>query len=135
MEFYLFDVGVAGAMSSRHLTEERGELFGKAFEHFIFMELAAYSSYNELDYRINYWRTKSGLEVDFVLGDGEVAIEVKGAQRVENRELRPIITFTEQYSPRKSLVVCNERTERILRGVTILPWRRFLELLWQGKII
>lgn len=134
-KFYLFDVGVAGAMSGRNLTEERGELFGKAFEHFIFMELAAYGSYNELDYRINYWRTKSGLEVDFVLGDGEVAIEVKGAQRVENRDLRPILTFTERYSPRKSLVVCNERSERLHRGVTILPWRGFLELLWQGKII
>ncbi len=134
-KFYLFDVGVAGAMTRRTLTEERGELFGKAFEHFIFMELAAYGSYKELDYPINYWRTKSGLEVDFVLGGGEVAIEVKGAQRVENRDLRPMITFTEQYSPRKSLVVCNERTERVHRGVNILPWRRFLQLLWQGKII
>ena len=134
-KFYLFDVGVAGAMTRRTLTEERGELFGKAFEHFIFMELAAYGSYKELDYPINYWRTKSGLEVDFVLGGGEVAIEVKGAQRVENRDLRPMITFTEQYSPRKSLVVCNERTERVHRGVNILPWRRFLQLLWQGRII
>jgi len=134
-KFYLFDVGVAGALTRREITEERGELFGKALEHFIFMELAAYESYRELEYPINFWRTKSGLEVDFVLGNGEVAIEVKGARRVEKRDLRPIIAFTEQYAPRKSLVVCNERTERLHRGVSILPWRRFLELLWQGKII
>ncbi len=28
----------------------------------------------------NFWRTKTGLEVDFVLGEGEVAIETKGAR-------------------------------------------------------
>jgi predicted AAA+ superfamily ATPase len=54
--------------------DEKGELFGKAFEHFIFMEIAAHNSYNELDYLINFWRTKPGLEVDFILGGGEVAI-------------------------------------------------------------
>ena len=40
-----------------------------------------YRSYFDLDYRINFWRTKSGLEVDFVLDDGQIAIEVKGRQR------------------------------------------------------
>ncbi|MDI6688339.1 MAG: AAA family ATPase, partial [Desulfobacterales bacterium] len=43
-KFYLFDVGVAGAVTKRHIEEEKGELFGKAFEHFIFMEIAAYNS-------------------------------------------------------------------------------------------
>jgi uncharacterized protein len=30
-KFYLFDVGVAGAITKRHITEERGEAFGRAF--------------------------------------------------------------------------------------------------------
>ncbi len=134
-KFYLFDVGVAGALTNRHLTEERGELFGKAFEHFIFMELRAHSSLTDLHYAINFWRTKSGLEADFVLGDGQVAIEVKGTNRVERRELRPLIAFREEYSPRQTLVVCNERVERIYEQIRILPWRVFLRELWDGKII
>jgi len=81
-KFYLFDVGVSGAITKRRLEAEKGELFGKAFEHFIFMEISAFNSYNELDYDINFWMTKSGLEVDFVLGRGEVAIEVKGSSRI-----------------------------------------------------
>jgi predicted AAA+ superfamily ATPase len=116
-KFYLFDVGVAGAITQRHLKEEKGELFGKALEHFILMEIVAHNSYNELDYDINFWRTKSGLEVDFVLGGGEVAIEVKGASRIENRDVRPLTAFIEEYSPRVAVVVCNERD------------------LWEGKII
>jgi len=81
-KFYLFDVGVAGALTKRRLAEERGEQFGRALEHFIFMEVLAHSSYHDLDYNIHFWRTKSGLEVDFVLGDGEVALEVKGSSSI-----------------------------------------------------
>jgi predicted AAA+ superfamily ATPase len=134
-KFYLFDVGVAGAITKRHLEEEKGELFGKALEHFIFMELAAHNSYNELDYEINFWRTKSGLEVDFIMGGGEVAIEVKGTANIENRDLRPLIAFIEEYSPRKAIVVCNEKEERIHNQIRILPYRKFLRDLWEGKII
>ena len=134
-KFYLFDVGVAGSITKRHLEEEKGELFGKALEHFIFMELSAYNSYNELDYEINFWRTKSGLEVDFVLGGGEVAIEIKGTNRVDKRDLRSLVTFIEEYSPRKSMVVCNEREERVYKEIQIIPWRKFLYDLWEGKII
>ena len=134
-KFYLFDVGVAGAITKRHIEEEKGELFGKAFEHFILMEIAAHNSYNELDYEINFWRTKSGLEVDFVLGGGEVAIEVKGATHVEKKDLRPLTAFIEEYSPRKALVVCNEREERVHGRIRIIPYRNFLRDLWRDKII
>lgn len=134
-KFYLFDVGVAGAICKRRLTETKGRDFGKAFEHFIFMELNAYSSYNDLDYEINFWRTKSGLEVDFILGNGEVAIEVKGTSRVDSRDLRPLAAFTQEYSPRRSLVVSNEREKRVCDRITIVPYAEFLNELWAGKII
>jgi len=134
-KFYLFDVGVAGAITKRHLEEEKGELFGRAFEHFILMEIAAYNSYKELDYEINFWRTKSGLEVDFVLGSGEVAIEVKGAARVERRDLRSLHSFIDEYSPRKVLIVCNEREERVHGQIRIMPYKKFLSDLWEGNII
>lgn len=134
-KFYLFDAGVAGAITRRRVVQARGVDFGKAFEHFILMELRAYNSYYDLDYGINFWRTKSGLEVDFVLGGGEVAIEVKGAARVDSRDLRPLNTFMEIYSPRKAIVVCTEKEERIAGNIRIMPWRKFLQDLWNGKII
>jgi predicted AAA+ superfamily ATPase len=134
-KFYLFDVGVAGAIINRHIDQERGELFGKAFEHYIFMELSAHRSYTELDYRINFWRTKSGLEVDFVLGHGQVAIEVKGSSSVRPRDLKPMKAFVEEYAPQKAIVVCNERQARIHDGIHIMPYRQFLESLWHGTII
>jgi predicted AAA+ superfamily ATPase len=134
-KFYLFDTGVAGAISKRKIVEEKGELFGNAFEHFIYLEMLAHSSYHEIDYEINFWRTKSGLEVDFVLGRGEVAIEVKGTARVDRRALRPLKTFIELYNPKQSFVVCNESEERVHDGIRVMPWRLFLQRLWRDEII
>lgn len=134
-KFYLFDVGVAGAITKRRIAEERGEEFGKAFEHFIFMELNAYRGYSGLDFDIHFWRTKSGLEVDFILGNGEAAIEVKGAARVEPRDLRPLAAFRDEFAPRQAIVVSNEKYERVVNKIRILPWRSFLEELWSGKVI
>ena len=134
-KFYLFDVGVAGALTKRHLAEPRGEQFGRALEHLVFMEIAAHASYRELGYDICFWRTKAGAEVDFVLGRGEVAIEVKGTSRVDDRDLRSLALFRQTHRPRLAVVVSNEPEERVVAGVRILPWRLFFEELWNGRIM
>jgi len=134
-KFYLFDVGVAGAITQRRISQERGEQFGKAFEHFILMEILAHRAYKELDYDLNFWRTKSGLEVDFVLGRGEVAVEVKGASRIDSSDLRPIKAFLQEYRPARAFVVCNEHRSRVHEGVHIIPWREFINMLWNGAVI
>lgn len=134
-KFYLFDTGVAGFLGKRTLKEARGEQFGRAFEHFILMELSAHRSYRELHYEIRYWRTKTGLEVDFILGEGEIAIEVKGASRLDTGELKAMRAFAEEYKPRRAIIVANEPRARQVEKIEILPWRRFLDDLWAGKII
>ena len=134
-KFYLFDVGVAGAITRRRIPQEKGEQFGKAMEHLILMEILAHRAYRELDYDVNFWRTKSGLEVDFILGQGEVAIEVKGTSRVDHADLRPLKAFIQEYAPASALVVCNERAPRVHEDIRILPWRVFLKMLWSGEVL
>jgi uncharacterized protein len=134
-KFYLFDLGVAGAITKRHITEERGEVFGRALEHLVLMELTAHASYSDLRYDIHFWRTKSGLEVDFILGTGDVAIEVKGSSSVKDPDLRPLFTFADENKPRRAIVVCNESAERVVRGVHVFPWRNFFQALWAGDIL
>ena len=134
-KFYLFDVGVAGALTRRRIAEERGESFGRALEHFLLMEIQAHRSYRALDHGIHFWRTKSGLEVDFVLGDGEVAVEVKGTSRVDPSDLRSLRAFTADNRPRHAILVCNERVPRRIEGIDVLPWREFLARLWGGNLL
>ncbi len=134
-KFYLFDVGVAGALTHRRIAEERGEPFGRALEHFVLMEIQAHRSYRELGYEVHFWRTKSGLEVDFVLGDGEVAVEVKGTSRADPSDLRSLRAFVADHRPRRAVLVCNERVPRLVEGIEVLPWREFLARLWGGRIL
>ena len=134
-KYYMFDVGVAGFLTKRHIVEQKGAEFGKAFEHFILMEIVAYRSYAGKDFSINFWRTKSGLEVDFVLGKGEVAIEIKGSSHVDKRDIYGLNAFTEAFSPKKSILVCNEKEKRVHGKIAIIPWEVFLHELWSGKIL
>jgi len=134
-KFYLFDVGVAGALTRRRIVEPRGESFGRALEHFVLMEILAHRSYRDLGYGVHFWRTKSGLEVDFVLGEAEVAVEVKGTSRVDPSDFRSLRAFAEDNRPRLALVVCNERAPRRVEGIEVLPWREFLARLWSGRVM
>jgi len=134
-KYYMFDVGVAGYLTKRNISQTKGADFGKAFEHFILMEIAAYRSYSGRDFDMNFWRTKSGLEVDFVLGEGRVAIEVKGSERVDKNHLKGLDAFIEEHNPGKAVLVCHEKEKRLCGKVLICPWELFLKELWAGNII
>ncbi len=136
-KFYMFDVGVANHVAGKRIERVGGPEFGRGLEHFVLMELLAYRSYREHDFPIRFWRTKSGLECDFVLGrGGDVAVEVKGASRVRQAELRGLRAFVQEHRPRRAIVVCNESAvRRTDEGIWILPWERFLERLWGDEVV
>ncbi|MFH1847444.1 MAG: AAA family ATPase [Candidatus Omnitrophota bacterium] len=134
-KYYLFDVGVAGYLTKRSLKEARGAEFGKAFEHFILMEMMAYRSYKEKAFNINFWRTKAGCEVDFILGDAEIAIEIKGSSRVDKNDLTGLSSYMDEYKTRRNILICNEREKRVHGKIEILPCKHFLTELWNGKIL
>ncbi len=134
-KFYFFDAGIASTIANRTIVEEKGESFGRGLENLIYMELMAYRSYREKDFGINYWRTKTGLEVDFILADGEAALEVKGSSRVDNSDIHGLKAFVEEHRPKNAIVVCNEREERLSGNIRFMPWRKFLSLLWKDEII
>lgn len=134
-KFYYFDVGIAGYLVKRGRVEYGSESFGKAFEHFIYQELYAYSHYSGKGFPVSYWRTASQIEVDFILGDNDVAVEVKSSKNIDSRQLNGLKAFSEEYRVGKSIIVCNEPMPRKTGDILILPWKEFLERLWDGRII
>ena len=134
-KFYFFDIGIANHLLKRKAIEPGSELFGKAFEHFIYHELYAHSHYSGLEYPITYWRTASKTEVDFVLGDNEVAMEVKGAENVGAHHLKGLNRFREEYTAKRLLLVSTDNRPRRTGSIEILPWKVFLQKLWAGEII
>ena len=134
-KFYYFDLGLTNTLLNRNNISFPSEVFGKVFEHFIFQELKAHSHYSKLDYKISYWRTSSGLEVDFILADGNIAIEVKGTKEVLPRHLKVLKAFKKDYHPQKCFLVSLDQKPRLVDGISILPFKDFLDYLWLGKIL
>jgi len=135
-KFYLFDTGVVAELTHRGRVEPRSELFGKAFEHFLYLELAAHRQYSDLLYPLAYWRTSSQFEVDFVLGDGEVAIEVKSTDQARDDHTAGLRAFRQEHRCRRALLVsCDPRPRTMTDGIEVLPWEEFLGQLWSGRVI
>lgn len=133
-KFYFFDIGIVNHLLKRGMIVAGSEAFGNAFEHFIYNELIAHSHYSGLNYPVSYWRTASQIEVDFILGDNEAAVEVKGTSMAHERHLRGLLSFAEEYTARHLILVTNDPLPRKVGKVIIMPWRYFLNKLWAGEI-
>lgn len=134
-KFYYFDVGIVNYLLKRGRIEMGSEAFGNAFEHFVYQELFAHSHYSTLQYQLYYWRTASQIEIDFVLGDHEVAIEVKSTTNATPRHAKGLISFAEEYTVKKLILVTNDPFPRKMGDILILPYAVFLQMLWAGDII
>ncbi len=134
-KFYYFDLAIANHFLKRVSILPGSEIFGHAFEHFIYHELYSHCKYSGLNYPISYWRTASQLEVDFILGDHEVAIEVKGRDQINTHHLKGLKRFSEEYQVEKLILVSNDPIIRQINHISLLPWNIFLDKLWSGEII
>lgn len=136
-KFYFRDLGVVNHLTKRGRIEPGSELFGKAFENWLFHELSVHSRYSELFYDLSYWRLSSGIEVDFILGNGAVAIEAKGKSRITSRDLKGLVQFKKDFPEvKQSIIVCLEkRMRKTDEGILIVPYQEFTTLLWQGAWI
>ncbi len=134
-KFYFFDVGITNYLLKRGKIEIGSEAFGNAFEHFIYQELYAHSNYSGKEYAISYWRTTSQIEVDFILGDHQIALEIKVTNNVQSKHLKGLKSFSEEYKVNKSIIVSTDPLERLIDDVSVMPWRIFLEKLWSDEII
>jgi predicted AAA+ superfamily ATPase len=135
-KFYFADVGVVNRLARRGELLPGSELYGKAFENWVFHELSAFVSYRAFDGELSYWRLASGIEVDFVLGDMQVAIEAKSSERITRDHLRGLRSLVEDH-PRveRRIVVCREpRARKTDDGIEILPAATFVRRLWAGEL-
>lgn len=134
-KFYFFDTGIVSALLRYKTLHPATDAFGRAFEHFIFQECRAYRHYSRKDFPIYFWRTASGAEVDLILGDAEVAMEIKSSEKAGDK-IKGIHLFKEEFKIKKALIVSRDPVPRkISQDVTVLPWKVFCERLWGGEII
>lgn len=136
-KFFFADVGVVNQLAKRGPIARGGELYGKAFENWVFHELTAAIAYRESDSELSYWRLASGIEVDFVIDQVRIAIEAKATAKVTGDHLRGLRAIAEDH-PRvqRRIVVCLEpRRRRTEEGIEILPVEAFLQDLAAGALV
>ncbi len=134
-KFYFFDLGIVNSLLKRKQVIPGTETYGAAFEHFIYQEIALHSHYSGKRYGITYWRTTSQIEVDFILGNHQVALEIKSTDNVQARHLKGLKAFAEEYDVPHKIVVSTDPYPRLVDDILILPWATFLKKLWAGEFI
>ena len=132
--FYFFDVAIPSYLTRRGYLQPGSADFGHAFEHLMIQEIIAYLGYHKCDNALSYWHTYSGLEVDAVLGDAEVAIEFKSRTEIQNNHLKGLRAFKEEHPQARLIVVSLDPRPRQWGDVEIMPAQDFLKKLW-GKNI
>jgi uncharacterized protein len=134
--FFFSNVGIVNSLLKRGAIEVKTEAIGSAFESFMCHELFAHRSYGELDHNICYWRTASGIEVDFILGSADIAIELKAKDSIGGRDLSGLKAFAEEFPKcRRILVSLVDRKRITNEGIEIYPVQEFLSELWAGKMV
>ena len=134
-KYYLFDIGITNTLCQRGEIKQHSELFGKAFEHFIILEIRSFLSYTRQNIPMFYWRSTSQFEVDLILGD-IMAIEIKSTTLVQDKHLKGLRAFKEEGLVKTCLVVSlDEKVRQTKDNIHILPWREFLTKLWKGDLV
>ena len=129
-KYYFFDVGVVSGLQGRKFRPGTPE-FGEAFETYLMHELISYRDYVSEE-SLSYWRSTSGFEVDFIIGD-HTAVEVKAKENVSATDLKPLRALSEEKKLKRYLCISLEPRKRRFEDIMVLPYKDFLEALWNGE--
>jgi len=133
-KFYFFDVAIPNHLLHRTSLQQGTDIYGHALEHLIIQELRAYLSYRDSDKTLCYWRTLDNkYEVDAVIGNAEVAIEVKSSKNVSLRDAKGLLAFGREFPSAKLILLSLEERPRKIDNVEIWPVCQFLQRLWQDR--
>ena len=134
-KFYFFDAGIYNRLHPRGPIDRPEEIYGAALEGLVLQHLKAWKDYGNQDVSLYYWRTKSGLEVDFIIYGENVftALEVKSSSTIHPKDLRGLKAFRDDY-PESSQVLLYRGIDRLeISGILCLPVEDFLMQLIPGN--
>jgi predicted AAA+ superfamily ATPase len=134
-KLYFFDPGVFRSLRPAGSLDGPADLDGPGLEGLVAEHLRAWRDYSGLALDLYYWRTRGGVEVDFVLygKDGFAAIEVKSRSRVRPEDLHGLQAFREDH-PGAQLRLLYRGHERLeVDGILCLPVDDFLKRLEPRK--
>lgn len=127
-KFYFFDCGVFRTARPRGPSDSASELDGPALEGLVLQHLRAWNAYRGDPNKLSYWRTRHGVEVDFIVWgpDGFWAIEVKNSARPHARDLSGLKAFREEFPDCTPILLHRGRNPSKIDSIDCLPVGEFL---------
>jgi predicted AAA+ superfamily ATPase len=127
-KFYYFDVGVFRSLRPRGPMDKEAELEGPALEGLVAQHLRAWVQLQREPHQLCFWRTRSDLEVDFVIygPKGFWAIEVKRGKDVHPNDLKGLRAFCEEYPQATPLFLYLGKERLQIEGISCIPAESFL---------
>ncbi len=131
-KFYFFDCGVQRALLgiADHPITPATYGYGKAFEHFIILEIMRLASYARKNIELSYLRTKDDAEIDLIIeqpGCPIIITEIKSTTHVDLVDINKLARFKEEFPGCRALIISNESMSRSVNGIEILPWRQAMK--------
>lgn len=134
-KFYYFDAGVYRTLRPVSIGDSESEVNGAGLEGLVAQHLVAWRDYTTEKHELNFWRTRSDKEVDFILYGplGFWAIEVKNSDTIRSKDLSGLTAFGEDY-PEAKLILLYRGKEKLLKNdILCLPCEDFLKKLCPDK--
>ena len=130
-KFYFFDAGVFNTLRPKGPLDHPQEIAGAALEGLVVQHLRAWNAYKGNPFELYYWRSRNGVEVDFVLygAPGIYAIEVKNTNRIRLEDLRSLAEFQKDYPQSKTVFLYRGDEKRLIKNIWCLPCDSFLKTL------
>lgn len=130
-KFYFFDAGVYRTLRPMGPLDSPEEAEGIVRETLFLQEIVALNSVLNLGYKVFFWRTASGQEVDFVLYGprGILAFEVKRTARLASGLLSSLKAFLADYPMAKAYLVYGGTRKRYEGNITLIPFKEALTSL------
>ena len=133
-KLYLFDTGITRILRKLPQVSFESNDFGIFFEQYIFMELRAYIDYTKPLGELFYWRSQTGYEVDFIL-NSKIAIEVKATKQIQEKHLKGLKALQEEKILERYIIISQDESYQKENDIEHMPWKLFLEKLWNGEIV
>lgn len=127
-KFYYFDAGVYQTIRPKGPLDHPEEIQGLALETLVAQHLRAWLDYSQPSGQLYFWRTKFGMEIDFIIyGEiGFYAIEVKNSKKIKPNDLRALTEFQKDYDTCKCIFLYRGK-EKLKKGnILCLPIEDFL---------
>jgi predicted AAA+ superfamily ATPase len=136
-KFYFFDTGVFRAIRPAGSLDAPAEIDGAALEGLVAQHLRSWCAYRQVPCDLYFWRTRAGLEVDFILygKDTFYAIEVKNSAVIRSRMLNGLVAFKEEYPEAQTCLLYRGQERVRIKDIICMPVNDFLVQLHPDKTV